>query len=191
MSAATARDGSRRSHRSGADDRGRPGLRAFAHWSEVGHVGDDTVEAARFFTREAYVRFGGYDESLTGVEDWDLPARMKSQGETIARIDGAGDIDHDERDVRLTAHLKKKFYDAQTALPYLRRHRALAGRQAILLRPAYMRHRRRLAQTPVPRGEHDRVEACGVCRWRRGLAVGAVGMWRVGASRSLDDRQRT
>lgn len=154
------------------------------------YVRDDTVEAARFFTREVYVRFGGYDESLTGVEDWDLPARMRSKGETIARVDAAY-IDHDERDVRLIAHLKKKFYYAQTALPYLRRHRALAARQAILLRPAYLRHRRRLVQTPLLAAGMIGLKLAESAVGGAGLVVAAVRLRRARGHRSLEERQRT
>ena len=111
------------------------------------YVGDESVEAARFFTVDAFRRYDGYDTEFTGVEDWDLPARMRDGGEVTDRIVGPF-IDHDESDIRLGAHLRKKFYYAQTALPYLRRHKRLASRQVVLLRPAFARHSGRLARSP-------------------------------------------
>ena len=35
--------------------------------------GDPITDAARFFSKEAFITSGGYDESITGPEDWDLP----------------------------------------------------------------------------------------------------------------------
>lgn len=141
------------------------------------YVGDDTVEAARFFSREAYLRYGGYDSALTGVEDWDLPARMRREGESIARVEEAF-IDHDEGDLRLGAHLGKKFYYAQTALPYLRRHGGLASRQAILLRPAFARHRRRLARTPALSSAMIGLKLLESMAGAAGLAVGLLRLRR-------------
>ena len=111
------------------------------------YVGDDTVEAARFFTASAFHSQGGYDLAFTGVEDWDLPARMRAAGLTQSRIDVAF-IDHDESGTKLVGHLRKKFYYAKTAGPYVRRHGRLAARQAVVLRPAFRRHRDRLLETP-------------------------------------------
>src|SRR3989344_2359857 len=42
--------------------------------------GDTFVEAPRFFRRSVFVKVGGYDETITGPEDWDLPETIKSFG---------------------------------------------------------------------------------------------------------------
>ena len=112
------------------------------------YEGDPTIEAARFFERTAFVRHGGYDESLTGPEDWDLPARMKVSGELVSRADGAL-IDHDEGDLRLGDHLRKKYYYGKSFALYMRRHPDLARTQLSPLRPALVRNWRRLAAEPI------------------------------------------
>jgi glycosyltransferase involved in cell wall biosynthesis len=110
------------------------------------YLGDDTIEAPRFFLRETYDRYGGYDEELTGPEDWDLPARMKAT-ERIGRV--TAEIVHLEGRIRLVPLLRKKFYYGKDAYRYLRRHPDLARRQVVPLRPAFVRHWRRLAERPV------------------------------------------
>jgi glycosyltransferase involved in cell wall biosynthesis len=112
------------------------------------YVGDEDIEAARFFTRDAYLRFSGYDETLSAGEDWDLPARMRSAGEGVVRADGVWVL-HDEGRVRLLVHLRKKFYYGQTIGGYARKHKSLARRQFRLIRPAFRRHWKRLARHPV------------------------------------------
>ena len=110
------------------------------------YVGDETIEAARFFTREAFERHGGYDESMTGPEDWDLPARMRAGGEVVGRVDA--EIVHLEGDLRLRDTIAKKFYYGQQMGVYVRRHPELARRQLRLVRPAFLRHRRQLVRRP-------------------------------------------
>jgi glycosyltransferase involved in cell wall biosynthesis len=112
------------------------------------YEGDPTIEAARFFDRAAFVRCGGYDEDLSGPEDWDLPARMRRAGETIARANSAR-ILHDETGLTLRAHLGKKFYYGKSLSIYARRHPKLAARQFNLFRPAFVNNWRRLARQPV------------------------------------------
>lgn len=110
------------------------------------YVGDDTIEAARFFSRKSFLRHGGYDEGMIGPEDWDLPARIR-QHEPIGRV--SAEIIHLEGRLRLRDTVAKKFYYGRHAGEYLRRHPELARRQFVLIRPAFVRHRRRLVRTPV------------------------------------------
>ena len=41
------------------------------------YLGDDSIEAERFFNKAILLAAGGYDESITGPEDWDLPLRTR------------------------------------------------------------------------------------------------------------------
>src|SRR5439155_24891828 len=40
------------------------------------YVGDDAIEAPRFVQRQIFADVNGFDEELTGGEDWDLAARI-------------------------------------------------------------------------------------------------------------------
>ncbi len=111
------------------------------------YVGDDEIEAARFYTRELFARLGGYDEQLSAGEDWDLSQRARAGGAKTVRISPL--IHHDEGRVRLTKLLAKKFEYGRSLPDYRRKHRDVAGRQFRLLRPAFLRHRRVLAAEPL------------------------------------------
>ena len=108
------------------------------------YVGDESVEAPRFFVRSAFERYGGYDEGLTGPEDWDLPARMRST-ERFGRT--AAEIIHHEGRLTLRGLVRKKFYYGKSFWDYVRRHPRLSRQQ--ILRPAYFRHWRTLVASPV------------------------------------------
>src|ERR1700730_278134 len=73
------------------------------------YVGDDSIEAARFFRRDVFTTIGGFDERLTGPEDWDLSVRV-SRGELLPRA--ASFIIHDEGRLKIADHLRKKRYYA-------------------------------------------------------------------------------
>ena len=49
--------------------------------------GDSNIESARFFPKKVFQKIGGYDESITGPEDWDLPESIKKWGYKISRVD--------------------------------------------------------------------------------------------------------
>jgi glycosyltransferase involved in cell wall biosynthesis len=111
------------------------------------YVGEETIEAARFFPRALFFELDGFDEDLpAGPEDWDLHARARRAGARLART--AAYIRHDEGDLRLADTLAKKFHYGGSMGPYIRRHPSLARRQLRLVRPAFVRHRRRLASEP-------------------------------------------
>ena len=86
--------------------------------------GSDDIEAARFFSRAAFEAAGGFDEQLTGTEDWDLSDRMRAVG-PLVRIEAA--ICHDEGHVRYLDACRKKAYYA----PGLRRYGATIGVAAL------------------------------------------------------------
>ena len=74
------------------------------------YEGVDWIEAARFFRKRIIADLGGYDERLTGPEDFELPQRIKERygQKTIGRISAY--INHDEGKLSLAKLLKKKYY---------------------------------------------------------------------------------
>jgi glycosyltransferase involved in cell wall biosynthesis len=75
------------------------------------YVGNDYIEAARFFPRDIYTQLGGYDENLTGPEDWDLTVRIRELGLSIGRTQSF--LKHDEGRIDLFGSSKKKKYYAK------------------------------------------------------------------------------
>jgi glycosyltransferase involved in cell wall biosynthesis len=111
------------------------------------YVGDASIEAARFFTREIFERVHGYDEALVGPEDWDLHERARRAGARLGRTTAC--IWHDEGRLSLRNLMAKKFRYGKTLGRYARKHPALAPSQLRLIRPAFLRHRGRLIRSPV------------------------------------------
>jgi glycosyltransferase involved in cell wall biosynthesis len=125
------------------------GFWAKCKWLERScYVGDDTIEAARFFDKEVFVEFGGYDAALTGPEDWDLPRRIR-QKYLVGRISSF--IRHNEGNLKLTTLMRKKFYYAQKALVYIKKHNAATINQQTVyfFRPAFYRNWKHLLAHPV------------------------------------------
>jgi len=72
------------------------------------YLNDPTVEAARAFRRSLFDQVGGWDETLTAGEDWDLSDRMRCASARMGRT--TGQVWHDEGTVKLFAQFKKKRY---------------------------------------------------------------------------------
>lgn len=106
--------------------------------------GDDSAEAARFYTRAAFTAVGGYDEELTALEDWDLSQRVAGQT-VVPRISAT--ILHDEGRLRLLGAAAKKRYYGASFRRLVRKHgkRALI-RANFVARPAFFRNWRQLAR---------------------------------------------
>lgn len=112
------------------------------------YVGEDSIEAARFFRSELFKKFGGYDLTITGPEDWDLPLRMRKAGVKIARTKSL--ILHNERVFNPWKSAKKKFYYASGAGVYYGKHKdVLATHGNLLFRPVFFRKWKKLVSHPI------------------------------------------
>jgi glycosyltransferase involved in cell wall biosynthesis len=128
------------------------------------YEGDDSVEAARFYTAAAFAAAGGFDEQLTGGEDWDLSRRV-GHGARLPRT--ASRIVHDEGQVRLGGLLaRKRYYGRAAAAHFAKRGSGAAAQANLVFRPAFARHWRRLASHPVV--------ACGMLAMKAAETIAAL-----------------
>lgn len=74
------------------------------------------IDALRVFRRSLLERTGGYDETITGEEDWDLDRLCLAAGARVALTDGA--LLHDEGEFSWRRHLRKKAYYSGTICRY-------------------------------------------------------------------------
>lgn len=80
--------------------------------------GQDYFESARFFNKKTFWEFEGFDQSMTGPEDWDLPQRIAKKykvGRTKAYIL------HNEGTHTLLNLAKKKYYYGLSSYKYLKK----------------------------------------------------------------------
>jgi len=111
------------------------------------YLGDDSIEAARFFPREAFQESGGFDENLDAMEDWDLSIRI-ARGRSLPRT--ASQIEHDEGHLRIGPVLAKKYRYAGSSLRYIDKHgKRTIGQANLVFRPAFIRSWRRLVRHPL------------------------------------------
>lgn len=100
------------------------------------YVGQDAIEAARFFDAQLYASLGGYNEQMTGGEDWDLTRRARSLtkvGRTYAYIF------HNEGRPRFLRTVKKVHYYARNAAAYF-----AENKESVVLSPSGPLHRYKL-----------------------------------------------
>jgi len=111
--------------------------------------GDDITDAARFFSRKAFLKVGGYDTNITGPEDWDLRKNILKSGYQIARIKAL--IFHHERVTSLIDLIKKKYYYGLRSYRYLSKHKiGLANPETIyFLRPVFYKNFHNLLKHPI------------------------------------------
>ena len=130
------------------------------------YVGDADVEAPRAFRREVFEAIGGWDETLTAAEDWDLADRTRALGVGVGRVTAL--IWHDEGTIRLRQTYGKKQYYGRWVAEYLSRHpegRGHLARSGVLRQLAAQatRHPVRVGGLVVLKA----VEAAGLVRGMR------------------------
>jgi glycosyltransferase involved in cell wall biosynthesis len=122
-------------------------------WAEVRaieratYVGDTLFEAARFFKKKVFQELEGYDENMTGLEDYDIQARLEEKRYKIAHINAL--IIHHEGKVKLGEHLMKKYYYAGKSKKYFVKHSRRAKKQFTLIRRTYLKRWRLLMKDPL------------------------------------------
>lgn len=111
------------------------------------YIGNTSYEVSRFFDRNIFNEYSGYDEKLTGPEDYDLPYRMSSKYKS-GRIDNY--IYHHEEGLTLPRLLKKKYYYAQKGATYALKHPNLVKVQGtILFRKVYLKNWVKFVKHPI------------------------------------------
>jgi glycosyltransferase involved in cell wall biosynthesis len=94
------------------------------------YLEDPSVEAARAFRRADFIAVGGYDETLTGGEDWELADRLVAYAGPLARTTSF--VWHDEGRIVLRNVFGKKRYYGHGVAAYLDDdHRRPLGRRAL------------------------------------------------------------
>lgn len=111
--------------------------------------GDEITDAARFFRKSAFKKAGGYDETITGPEDWDLPEVIKKLGYKIGRVSAV--IYHHERINSPFDLAKKKYYYALSSHRYLKKHHisTFSSKTIYFLRPVFYKNWRKLIFHPI------------------------------------------
>lgn len=110
---------------------------------------DSSTDAARFFPKKVFMEVGGYDETITGPEDWDLSDNIRKKGYPIARIKAR--ITHKERVLSLLDLAKKKFYYGLRVHRYLTKHKesTISSRTIYFLRPVFYKNFQKLLAHPI------------------------------------------
>ena len=111
--------------------------------------GDPITDAARFFLKRVFVNVGGYDETITGPEDWDLPDRIRKAGFKIGR--STEKIYHHEQEISPVTLFKKKFYYGINAHKYLSKHNigVFSPKTIYFLRPLFYKNWVKLIKHPI------------------------------------------
>ncbi len=113
------------------------------------YVEDETIEAARFFRKTVFQALGGFDENITGPEDWDLSDRVRKEY-CIARTTSS--IYHNEGSLQLLELAKKKYYYGLKTPQYLRKKgngRAFSPKTLFFLRKSFYKHPKKILSHPV------------------------------------------
>ena len=112
------------------------------------YVGEPAIEAARCFRKNIFLKFGGYDEKITGPEDWDLPLRMRKAGIKIGRIKSV--IRHNEGRFSPFKSARKKFYYASHSGVFLKRHpEQIFTKGNLIFRPVFFKKWKKMAGSPI------------------------------------------
>jgi glycosyltransferase involved in cell wall biosynthesis len=151
-------------------------------WSRVRHferqmyVDDDLNVAARFFTKAAFARLGGFDESLIAGEDYDIHNRLLSEGLRVGSIP-EGEL-HVGEPRTLGEFASKCYYYGKSTRAFLARNGLRGARQMSPLRPAFARNWRSFLQHPALAAGFVVLQTVKYTCGAAGLVAGEIGALR-------------
>ncbi len=92
------------------------------------------VQAARFFPKSLFVKFGGYDSELVAGEDWDLTQRLTEKGVPTLMTEKATLFHHEVSQSLLELFKKELYYIKYMDLYVLKNPRAFSYQGSLLYR---------------------------------------------------------
>ncbi|MBI2647441.1 glycosyltransferase [Candidatus Woesearchaeota archaeon] len=101
------------------------------------YIGDNLIEAARFFEKNLFWQAGGWDEKMVAAEDWDLTNRVRKITE-LSRI--ISTIKHNEGRIILRRLVRKKYYYGTKLEYYIKKNKDISKNQFTLIRKAYIKN---------------------------------------------------
>lgn len=112
------------------------------------YVGDQTIEAARFYSKKVFNEIGGFDEEITGPEDWDFSERV-SKKYKLGRIKSL--IMHNEKELSLWKLIKKKYYYGKKTKIYLSKNKIsiISPKTIFFLRPVFYKNPKKIIFHPI------------------------------------------
>jgi len=110
------------------------------------YVGNDLIEAARFFKKMAFHAVGGFDTNLQAGEDWDISIRLRKAGFNFGRTERL--IIHHEGNLSLREAVTKKYQYGKTVNLYERKHPEEARAQLGISRLMLFRNVKKLRERP-------------------------------------------
>ena len=109
---------------------------------------DNMMESPRFFNTKKYKSIGGHDPELAMSEDKDVDLRFRKAGYKVSRCKSI--ILHNERRISLFNTFQRKFFWAQSVIPFIGKHPEHSIKQGnVLFRPAFIRNWYRLLLHPI------------------------------------------
>lgn len=133
------------------------------------YIGDETIEAARFFSRNAFEAVRGYDPLLEFAEDWDIHQRIKNAGFRVARVDAL--IRHNEGNLKLWKTMRKKYLYGKTLEKYRIKHPEDFSKQSKLIRPAFIRNYKQFIKDPGVSIGMLFMKSCEYCATMAGFII--------------------
>lgn len=111
------------------------------------YMGDDEVEAPRFFKRRVWMELGGLDVKMGGGgDDWDLGIRAREAGYKMGRTKKM--VMHNEGHLKLLKLFKKRIMYGRDLPKYIKK-RSGHSAKIFLFRTAYLKNWRLFLESPV------------------------------------------